>query len=183
VDDLELVTALRRGDESAFCQLVDQLQPAMMQLALRHSGSRLSAEEALQDTWLAVLRGLTRFEFRSSLRTWIFSILLNRVRSAAHREWRHAYNAYQLPVDSFFSSLPVDPASSLLAEEALRALAHAISALPPTQRVVLQLREIEGWSSEKVRELLRVSPGNQRVILHRARTRLRRALRPLPGDH
>ena len=179
MEDLEIVMALRRGDEAAFFQLVHQLQPAMMQLALRCSGSKLAAEEAVQDTWLAVFQGLPRFELRSSLRTWIFSILLNRVRSTAHREWRHAQDDPRLPVGSFFSSIPVDPAKSLLEEEALRALSHAIAALPPIQKAVLRLRELEGWTSGEVRELLRVSPGNQRVILHRARMRLRRVLQSI----
>lgn len=183
MEDLELVTALRRGDETAFVQLVNQLRPAMLHLAASLVGSDQLAEEVVQDTWVAVVQGLTRFELRSSLRTWIFSILFNRVRSAAHREWRHVQEDARLPVASFFSSFPMDPASSLLEGEAMRALSHAIAALPPTQKAVLQLREIEGWTSEEVQKLLRVSPGNQRVILHRARTRLRRALHMAQEEH
>ena len=178
MQDRELVQALRRGDEKAFYGLVRALHPTMVQAATRFVGSGGKAEEVVQDTWVAVVEGIERFEFRSSLRTWIFGILLNRLRTAAHRERRRARDTFQLAGADLEANLRADPASLLLDTESLRALSQAVAALPATQREVLRLRGFEGWSSEEVAERLRLSAGNQRVLLHRARAHLRQVLRP-----
>ena len=178
MQDRERVEALRRGDEKAFCGLVRELHPTMVHAATRFVGSGGKAEEVVQDTWIAVIEGIERFELRSSLRTWIFGILLNRLRTAAHRERRRARDTFQLARADLEARVSADPASGLLDTESLRALSQAIAALPATQREVLRLRGFEGWTSEEVAARLRLSAGNQRVLLHRARVRLRQVLRP-----
>jgi RNA polymerase sigma-70 factor (ECF subfamily) len=178
MQDRELVQALRRGDEKAFYGLVRELHPTMVHAATRFVGSGGKAEEVVQDTWIAVIEGIERFELRSSLRTWIFGILLNRLRTAAYRERRRAIDTSQLASADLKASFPADPAFALLHSESLRALSQAVAALPATQWEVLRLRGFEGWTSEEVAKRLRLSAGNQRVLLHRARAHLRQVLRP-----
>jgi RNA polymerase sigma-70 factor (ECF subfamily) len=200
-DEQRLLAGLRAGDEQAFVELVDRYHHSLVRLATVYVGSRAEAEEVAQDTWLAVLRGLDRFEGRSSLRTWIFHILVNRARTRAARSGRTIpFSALTVPDEPFEPAveperfLPADhprwpghwaappaswgdlPESHVLAQETLRRVRAAIEALPPAQRQVITLRDVEGWPSDEVCELLDVSPENQRVLLHRARSRVRRAL-------
>jgi len=150
----------------------------MLRVAERYVGTRAIAEEVVQDTWIAVFRGLPRFELRSSLRTWIFDILVNRALTAAHRE-RHSIEHAVDSLAAISPCLPEDPERALLDGELRNVLSAAVAALPPAQRAVVRLRELEEWTSAEVRDELRLSAGNQRVILHRARARLRAALQPL----
>jgi RNA polymerase sigma-70 factor, ECF subfamily len=186
--DKDLLLRLRAGDERAFAGLVERYHGPMLRLAVSFVPSRAVAEEVVQDTWLAVLRGLAGFEGRSSLRTWVFRILVNRARTTGTREQRSVPVADPEPV--------VDPsrfdASGGWAEppehwiEAAEGrmetgkLAHRIRAwldeLPARQRQVVILRDIEEMSSEEVCAVLAISEVNQRVLLHRGRSRLRQLL-------
>jgi RNA polymerase sigma-70 factor (ECF subfamily) len=199
--DAELVAALRGGDETAFAGLVDAWGPGMMRLARLHVPSQAVAEEVVQETWLAVLAGLDRFEGRSSLRTWVFSILLNRARTHGRRErrslpfaslrehWQERHDEpavaperFQGPGDprpGWWASPPArwgDPQALLEAREVRAAIDEAIEALPLRQRQVIVLRDVIGASSEETCELLDVAEGNQRVLLHRARSKVRAAI-------
>ena len=200
--DDQIVAALRRGDEAAFAWLVDQHHATLVRLALRYVPDVSTAEEVVQDTWLHVLRGLARFQFRSSLKTWITSILLNRARTRARRERRSLpFSAAWLELvargepavdpDRFFgpgdpatadrwSSAPrgVAPEERLLAAEIRAIVQRAIAALPLAQREVITLRDIEGWSASDVCNALGLTETNQRVLLHRARSKVRAALEP-----
>lgn len=198
-----LLVALRAGDEAAFVALVERHHPALLRLARIYVHNGAVAEEVVQDTWIAVLRGLDRFEARSSLKTWIFQILINRARTIAQREgrtipfsavWERAdepeepsvaperFMAYDTPERpaGWWASPPTSwgesPEQTLLAGETRACVAAAIAGLPPSQREVITLRDIEGFSSSEVCEVLEVSEGNQRVLLHRARSRVRQAL-------
>jgi RNA polymerase sigma-70 factor (ECF subfamily) len=199
-DDEQLVAALRQGDAQAFATLVDRYSPAMIRVALAHVPTRAAAEEAVQETWIAVLRGIDRFEGRAQLRTWIFRILTNVAIRTGTRERRSvpfsaladAETATDPTVDPE-RFLPQDherypghwalpptrwptPDEGLLAAETRAVIAAAIADLPPAQRTVISLRDVEGWSSEEVGEALEITPGNQRVLLHRARSRVREAI-------
>ena len=188
-----LVVALRNGDESAFRSLVEMYHAMLVRVARMYVSSQAVAEEVAAETWLAVVEGINRFEERSSLKTWIFRILTNRAKTRGIREGR------SLP----FSSLEPDepaveperfhggdhrwpghwaappqgfPEERLLAGETRDVLERAIEALPPTQRAVITLRDVEGWSAEEVCNALTLTETNQRVLLHRARSAVRRAL-------
>jgi RNA polymerase sigma-70 factor, ECF subfamily len=189
--DLE---ALRRGDEPAFLRLVNTHHSALVRLALVYAPSQEVAEECVQETWIAVLRGLDGFEGRSSLRTWICRILVNIARrraAAEHRELPFSSLSDAGPAvdpERFFRSGPNAghwaspprawsvPEQEALSRELRVVVAEAIAALPPNQRVVITLRDVEGWESAEVSALLEIEPGNQRVLLHRARSRVRAAL-------
>jgi RNA polymerase sigma-70 factor, ECF subfamily len=201
-DDVALIASLRAGDEAAFVVLVDRYHAALVRLAHTYVASEAVAEEVTQETWLAVLRGLDRFEGRSSLKTWIFHILANRAKTRAVRERRcipfsalDGFGAEDdepaveperfLPADhprwpGHWATSPSDWGESgeerLLADETRACVQRAIDALPPNQRQVISLRDVEGWSSEEVCRVLGLSEGNQRVLLHRARSKVRRAL-------
>lgn len=200
--DEELVAALRRGDEQAFTQLVTALHGPLLRVALTYVANRAVAEDVIQQTWLGVLQGLDRFEGRSALRTWIFRILANTAKSRGKAERRSvpftdlaetevaedepavAPERFLLderdPTRGRWASTPRDwsalPEERLLSAEARAAITQAIAALPPAQREVITLRDVDGCSAEEVCEALAISPGNQRVLLHRARTKVRRAL-------
>jgi RNA polymerase sigma-70 factor (ECF subfamily) len=201
VDDAELVAALRRGDRDAFAQLVDGWGPAMLRVARLHVPSHAVAEEVVQETWLAVLRGLPRFEGRSSLRTWVFSILLNQARTRGARErrvlpfaaLRERFDARRgepaVPPERFqgrggerpgwWAAPPLrwaDPHEALETREAHAALQAAIAALPVRQREVLVLRDVLGLDAEEACSVVGVSDGNHRVLLHRARAKVRAAV-------
>jgi RNA polymerase sigma-70 factor (ECF subfamily) len=187
-DENELIRRLRAGDEDAFATLVERHHTAMVRLARSYVRSRAVAEEVAQEAWLGLLRGLDGFEGRSSLRTWLFRIVVNRAISAGLHERRH------LPVDD--SELEeengrfsqdgwwVTPPAHWADEAVDRITAPALAAhvrelideLPHGQRQVVTLRDVEGLSSEEVCSVLGISEGNQRVLLHRARARLRREL-------
>jgi RNA polymerase sigma-70 factor, ECF subfamily len=179
-----LVDRLRAGDESAFVALIERYQQRMLRLAEMTVGSRAVAEEVTQDTWLAVFRGVERFEGRSSLKTWLFHILLNRARSTAGRELRAGRPAKQVD-DRFDKSgewvSPPEPwaerADNRIVAEVLAArVQELLPNLPDNQRQVVVLRDLEGLSSEDVAAIVGVSDGNQRVLLHRGRAQLRQLL-------
>ena len=195
LDDVALLTGLRNGDERVFCQLVDHWGGVMLRLALTHVANRAVAEEVVQEAWLTVLRSLDRFERRSALRTWVLGIVVNVARSRARVERR------SVPLESETMGPSVDPArflaadhprwphhwatepiawrtpeEDLLAGETRRILVEAIDALPPTQRDVLVLRDVEGVAAPDVCNILGITDTNQRVLLHRARSRVRAAL-------
>jgi RNA polymerase sigma-70 factor, ECF subfamily len=199
--DAELVDALRRGDEAAFAELADRWGPSLLRLARLHVPSQAVAEEVVQETWLAVLHGIDRFEGRSSLRTWVFGILLNLARTPGRRErrslpfaalrerWHERRAEPAVPPERFqgpggerpdwWSAPPerwANPEERLQAAATRRMLADAIAALPPRQREVIVLRDVLGLSAEEVCTVLDVSDGNQRVLLHRARAKVRGAL-------
>lgn len=197
-DDSQVIAALRSGDESAFRQLVEQYYAGMLRLATIYVLDSRVAEEVIQETWIAVLRGLDRFEGRSALKTWIFSILVNRAKTLTKREDRYVqFSEYDsseadepsVAPERFSSSsdhsghwvsLPRRwddvPEERLLSQETRNIIRRAMEALPPNQREVMTLRDIEGWSSEEVCNVLMISETNQRVLLHRARSRVRQAL-------
>ena len=200
-DETELIAALRRGDREAFAKLVDELSPALLRLAMAYVPSRAVAEEVVQDTWLGVINGIDRFEGRSSLRTWIYRILLNTARTRGRRERRTLPFSYfrrraeeggdepAVEPERFqgrrgeqpgaWARPPVEwsaPEDVLAGAEARRVMLEAIAALPPRQREVITLRDIQGLSAEEARNALDVSETNQRVLLHRARSKVRAAL-------
>jgi RNA polymerase sigma-70 factor (ECF subfamily) len=198
-DDLAVVERLRAGDEATFMALVERLQPAMLRVARMYVSTRAVAEDVVQETWLGVLRGLDTFEGRSSLRTWIFRILTNVAKTRGQREGRSVpfaslagddLDAPAVDPDRFdtptassrghWSSLPEDwtgiPEERLLGRETLAVIGNAIAALPPMQAEVIRLRDALGWTSEEVRNALDLSETNQRVLLHRARAKVRSAL-------
>ena len=200
-EDLRLVGALRRGDEAAFTALVERYHASLIRTAMAYVRSRAAAEEIAQETWLGVLRGIDRFEGRSSLKTWIFRILTNTAKTKGEREGR------TVPFSSLSSEgVPDEPAveperfldathprwpghwasppsswdgvpeQRLISKETLGRIREAIEALPPVQRRVITMRDVEGWPSEEVCELLELSKANQRVLQHRARSKVRQAL-------
>lgn len=191
--------ALRRGDEEAFRALVNEWHSTLFRLAMIYSPSRAIAEETVQETWLAMLRGLDGFAGRASLRTWVCRILVNIARRRAGIESRalpfstleegDAFAA--VDPDRFVQSgpragrwdwlaLPGDwsrlPEDKALSRELRDVVADAIAELPPGQRTVITLRDVEGWTTSEVSDLLDIDDGNQRVLLHRARSRVRQAL-------
>jgi len=201
-DDDVLVAALRTGDEDAFGWLVDRYHPALRRLALGYVATPSVADEVVQDTWLAVITGIDRFEGRSSLKTWIYRILMNKARTRGVREHRSVpFSSFEddaitsgfspdrfRPADDpgwpgHWSSPPrpwqEQPHERLQATETLDAVRDAIAQLPPNQRQVISLRDIDGWSSEEVCNVLSLSQTNQRVLLHRARAKVRRSLESL----
>jgi RNA polymerase sigma-70 factor (ECF subfamily) len=193
-----LVLRLQSGDESAFRELVTRHTKAMRRLALSYVQTVAVADEVVQETWLAVIRGLAKFERRSSLKTWIFRILVNRAQTRGARERRlvpfsalvpeHQEPAVDPdrflplghPVAGYWSTIPTRffelPEERLLAAEATALIARAIAGLPDRQRRVIELRDVEGWESEEVCDCLGLTAENQRVLLHRARSRIRATL-------
>jgi len=195
-EDRELVKRLRDGDESAFMELIDRYGAMMLRVAQMYVRDRATAEEVVQETWLAVLNGIDRFEERSSLKTWIFRILTNRAKTRGARDGRVVpFSALatseedepSVDPDRFFgrdSATPgawaapprAWPEDVLLGREALEIIRMAIEELPEAQREVIRLRDVEGWSPMEVADALEISDGNQRVLLHRARSKVRAAL-------
>jgi len=184
-DEVELVDRLRAGDESAFVALIGRYQPRLLRLAETTVGSRAVAEEVTQDVWLAVVRGVERFEGRSTLATWLFHILLNRARSAAGREQRAGRPDEGLVDDRFDKSgawaSPPEPWAEqvddrLVAERLAGRVQELLPLLPDQQRQVLVLRDLEGLSPSDVADIVGVTDANQRVLLHRGRARLRQLL-------
>jgi RNA polymerase sigma-70 factor, ECF subfamily len=200
IDEPVLIAGLRRGDEAAFATLVDAYTPALTRLAMSYVPSRAVAEEVVQEAWLGVLQGLDRFEGRSSLKTWIFKIVTNTAMTRGVRERRTVPfsslagdedgNSPSVDPDRF---LPADhdrypghwalgpsrwetPDERLLSGEARDVILRAIEDLPDTQRAVITLRDVEGWPPEEVCDLLELSAGHQRVLLHRARSKVRAAV-------
>jgi RNA polymerase sigma-70 factor (ECF subfamily) len=206
-DEIRELEALRAGDEAAFMALVERYHGALLRVAQIYVSNRSVAEEVVQETWLAVLRGLDRFEGRSSLKTWIFRILANTAKTRAVREGRTIpLSALQAPARVPEPSVPADrfrdsedarwpghwsappaawdelPEKRLETLETRERLEEALERLPATQRAVISLRDIEGWSADDVCNALEISETNQRVLLHRARAKLRNALEDYLGD-
>jgi RNA polymerase sigma-70 factor (ECF subfamily) len=201
VRDAELVDRLRDGDEAAFALVLDQWSPSMLRLARSFVSTPDSAAEVVQDTWLAVLRALDRFEGRSSLRTWVYRILVNTAKRRAAREQRFVPMSSLGPVDAgptvdpdrfqgpdepypgHWRALPApwpdlvpSPEQCTLDTELRARLDDALDGLPERQRAVITLRDVQGCPSEEVCEILEISPANQRVLLHRARAHVRAQL-------
>ena len=197
-DGQRLVESLKAGDERAFAWLLDEYSSALMRVAMAHVNSRTVAEEVVQETWLGVINGIHRFEGRSSVKTWIFRILTNIASTRGPREKRMvpfsalapADDADDFDQDRFF---PPDharypdhwaigptawqtPEDGLLAGETRELILRAIDELPEAQRTVVTLRDVEGWLAEEVCDALELSEGNQRVLLHRGRTKVRAVL-------
>jgi RNA polymerase sigma-70 factor (ECF subfamily) len=192
--------ALRRGDERSFIALVDRHGASMLRLARIYVRDQAVAEEVVQDAWLGVLRGIERFEGRSSLRTWLLRIVANLARTRAVREARSVpFSALagadieeegpSLPPERFrgpedrwaghWATPPLTwgrPEQELLSAEIRAQIVAAIDRLPETQRQVITLRDVEGWSVAETCNVLQLSETNQRVLLHRARTKVRQAL-------
>jgi RNA polymerase sigma-70 factor (ECF subfamily) len=205
--ELSLIDALRRGDGDAFGRLVDQYHTSLRRVARLYVSNRAVADEVVQDTWVGVIQGIWAFEGRSSLRTWIFRILINHAKTRAVREGRtvpfagvgaddvdgpeaavssERFRPADHPTEpGHWTSPPRDigtsPEGRLLSREAGEQLQKAIDALPPNQRLVLTLRDIEGCSTEEVCNALGIRETNGRVLLHRARARVRAALEPYLG--
>ncbi len=200
-DELQLLNALRAGDERAFVTLVERYQGAMLRLAAIYTADHEVAADVVQETWIGVLRGLDRFEGRSSLKTWIFRILTNCAKTHAQREGRsvpfsalwdpdgdsddravdpgrfqNAAGRYPSGWVAFPLSWQTIPEDLWLSRETRLVIDQAIAALPPGQREVITLRDIEGWTTDEVCNVLGVTETNQRVLLHRARAKVRRAL-------
>lgn len=200
-EDTRLVEALRAGDEVAFVEAVGRYSPLMLRVALLHVSTRAVAEEVVQEAWLGVLNGIHRFEGRASFKTWLFRILTNTAKTRAQREGRSVPFSALVPAEleagepsvepdrflpdgerwaSYWASTPRRfdevPEARLLSGETLGVAQAAIAALPQAQRAVITMRDVVGCTSEDVCDALEISEGNQRVLLHRARTRVRRAL-------
>jgi RNA polymerase sigma-70 factor, ECF subfamily len=211
-EEQELLGALRRGDEAAFARLVERLHGPMLRLAMVHVGDRAVAEEVVQDAWLGVLRQLDRFEGRSSLKTWVLRIVSNRAKTRAVRERRtvpfsalsggdpeadepavdpdrflpagHRWAGHWASPPASWRELPED---LLLSREIMTEVERAVATLPAAQRAVLVLRDVEGLTAAEACQLLDLTEGNQRVLLHRGRSKLRATLEryldaaPRPG--
>lgn len=195
----ELLAALRAGDEAAFMQLVEQYHASLLRLAASYVGSVAAAEDVAQETWAKVLRSLHQFEGRSSFKTWLFRILTNTALTVAKREGRQVVFSDLAPEadeptvepERFVGAEDVQWAGSWVAHprrwalsaedqttqrEVLRQVGRAIEALPEVQRAVLTLHDVEGVSAKEICNILGLTETNQRVLLHRARAKVRRAL-------
>jgi RNA polymerase sigma-70 factor (ECF subfamily) len=198
--DGRLVGRLRAGDEEAFAEIVDEWSPAMLRVARSRVSTLASAEELVQETWLAVVAGLDKFEGRSSLRTWVFRILENRAKTTGAREartvpWSSAFPEQGGPTveaarfrgpGTEWAGHWVDseapgpwnsgPSDALMTAELRSSLSSAFEELPERQRLVVGLRDVDGLSADEVCAVMSISAANQRVLLHRGRARLRIAL-------
>jgi RNA polymerase sigma-70 factor (ECF subfamily) len=193
--DTELLQRLRAGDEEAFVALVDRYHAPLLRFAMTMVPSRAVAEEVVQDTWLGVVRGIDRFEGRSSLQTWLFRILANRARTTGTRERRSTPIDLQsepaVPAHRFSAAGGwVDPPAPwtdevedrLLAQETAERVRGRIDALPEGQRQVVSLRDVDGLSAAETCEILGLTDANQRVLLHRGRSRVRGMLEHDAGE-
>ena len=197
--DTELVARLRRRDEAAFMELVDRYHGSLVRLAQSFVSNRAAAEDVAQETWVGVLNGIDRFEARSSLKTWLFRILVNRAKTRGLRDARcvpfssiakaaeedegpsiepERFNGDDHRWGGHWSAPPPnwEGEERILARETREVIREAIDQLPPAQRTVISLRDVEGLEAEEVCALLELTEGNQRVLLHRARTKVRKAL-------
>ncbi len=198
VDETALIAALREGDEAVFAQLVDQHTPSMLRVARGYVPSREIAEEVVQDTWIALVKGISNFEGRSSLRTWLFAVMINIAKARGLRERRDAdaaiaaytrgtvdparfrggqdpYPGHWRP-DEVPAPFPDTPEGSVLGEELVAVARRELDKLPDRQRMVVTLRDMLGFDSSEVCELLEISVANQRVLLHRGRAAVRQVL-------
>ena len=186
--DAVVVQRLRQRDEAVFALLLDTWSRGMLRAARAYVASDQSAEDVVQDTWLAVVRGIDRFEGRSSLRTWVYRILVNLAKTRGVREGRTVPVGlpddsptvdparFQGPDDRYpghWRAFPASPESWVLSREVHSLLDRALAGLPERQRIVITLRDVEGYTSEEVCSILEISAANQRVLLHRARAAVR----------
>lgn len=200
LDEISLLKLLRQRDETAFTQLVEQYHTSLVRLARLFIRDELVAEELAQETWLAVLQGLDHFEGRSSLKTWLFSILSNKAKTRSQRENRSFVfsdfqdTAFDVPTVAserfkdasagiWANHWAVEPApwasipeEVLLSGEVRKLISQTIAELPENQRSVITLRDMDELSSQEICNILGISETNQRVLLHRARARVRQAL-------
>jgi RNA polymerase sigma-70 factor (ECF subfamily) len=194
VADLELVQRLRARDEAAFMELVDRLTPSMRRVARMFVSSDAVADEVVQEAWVGVLQGLGGYEGRASLRTWIFRILVNIAKTRGQREARSVpfatlagddldeptWDPSAFNENGNWSTLPFDwrgiPDERVTGHETLTVIGRAIESLPAMQAEVIRLRDVLGWTSDEVRNALDLTDTNQRVLLHRARTKVRAAV-------
>lgn len=206
-DDWHVISLLRRGDEATFATLIDHYHTTMLRVAMVYVTSRMVAEEVVQETWMAVITSLPRFEGRSSLKTWIFRILTNHAKTRAHREGRSIPFSSLANTQDDLDEAAVEPdrfrppgqqwaggwltfparweessEERLLSQETYACIERAVAALPPNQRAIITMRDIEGWSSEETCRFLDITEGNQRVLLHRARSKVRGALEKYFAD-
>jgi RNA polymerase sigma-70 factor (ECF subfamily) len=201
-DDAGLIEGLRRGDEAAFRALVDRYAATLLRLASMYVSRAEVAADVVQEAWIGVLQGIDRFEERSSLKTWICRILINKAKTAAQLEGRtislsdlgDAELAPEVDPERFHDrgpdrgrwSIPPRewdrPEERLLAKETRAVVERAIAGLPPNQRLTITMRDIEGLSSQQTCSVLGISEGNQRVLLHRARAHVRAALEAYLSD-
>jgi RNA polymerase sigma-70 factor, ECF subfamily len=198
VDESDLIAALRDGDEAAFALLVDKHTPSMLRVARGYVRSHEVAEEVVQETWIALIEGIDKFEGRSSLRTWLFTVLINiskargirerrdfdaavaaftggTVDPARFREAGDEYPGHWKP-DEVPSPFPDTPEGSVLGDELVDVARRGLDGLPERQRVVVALRDMLGFDAAEVCQLLEISTANQRVLLHRGRAAVRQAL-------
>jgi RNA polymerase sigma-70 factor, ECF subfamily len=198
VEEVTLIAALRDGDEAAFARLVDQHAPSMVRVARGYVPNREIAEEVVQETWIALLKGIDNFEGRSSLRTWLFAVMINIAKARGIRERRDAdaamaaftggtvdparfrgaddpYPGHWLP-DEQPSPFPDTPEGSVLGKELVDVARRELDKLPERQRLVVTLRDMLGFDSREVCDLLDISLANQRVLLHRGRAAARQVL-------
>jgi RNA polymerase sigma-70 factor (ECF subfamily) len=202
--DDEIVAGVRSGDEAVFAQLLNEWSRSMLLLARTYVSTDASAEEVVQDTWLAVIRGIDRFEGRSSLRTWVYRILVNTAKKRGVREVRtvpwssvaggaddgptvdpSSFRGAGDPYPGGWWSFPPEwrsPEDPVLADEVRTQVRIALDALPERQRVVVTLRDVLGHTSDEVCHLLEISGANQRVLLHRGRAAVRAHLVPYLAD-
>ena len=189
-DDIRLVEALRRGEDEAFAELVTRYESLMLRVASTYVRTRAVAQEVVQDTWLSVFKAIDSFECRSSLKTWIFRILVNRAKTRGAGERRTIpFSSWETAEsNSFDPELLIDrarieaaeaesPERILIARETVDYAVRAIDHLPDNQRQVIAMRDIHGCSSEEVCSTLGITRGNQRVQLHRARASVGRELK------
>lgn len=198
-DEVELVARLRAGDEAAFVTLIDAHHTAMIGIACLYVRDRAAAEDVAQETWLAVVRGIDRFDGRSALKTWLYRIVTNRAKTAGERQRRttpvaiggqdgdsravdpsrflgsdhpHWLGHWRAPPATW----PADLDDRAVAHELMDRVAAAIGRLPPSQATVITLRDVECWTAKEVCNGLGLTETNQRVLLHRARAQVRQAL-------
>jgi RNA polymerase sigma-70 factor, ECF subfamily len=204
MDETAVIAALRNGDESVFAQLVDKYTPSMLRVARGYVPSHEIAEEVVQETWIALVKGIGSFEGRSSLRTWLFTVMINIAKSRGVKERRESdaavaaftggtvdparfreagdpYPGHWKP-DEVPSPFPETPEGSVLGRELVDVAQRELEKLPDRQRTVVTLRDMLGFDSGEVCELLDISAANQRVLLHRGRAVLRAALENYLGE-
>jgi RNA polymerase sigma-70 factor, ECF subfamily len=204
IDETTLVAALRDGDERVFGQLVDRHTPSMLRVARGYVSSHEIAEEVVQETWIALLKGIDKFEGRSSLRTWLFSVMINIAKARGIRERRDAdavmlaftggtvdparFRTGEDPWPGHWregeepSPFPETPEGSLLGNELVEVARRELDKLPERQRTVVTLRDMLGFDSAEVCELLDITMANQRVLLHRGRAAVRHVLEDYVKD-
>jgi RNA polymerase sigma-70 factor, ECF subfamily len=197
-EETELIARLREGDETAYAELVDKHTPSMIRVARGYVPNHQIAEEVVQEAWIGVLKGIAKFEGRSSLRTWIFTVLINTAKKRGLREQRGAdaelaaftggsveaarfrTDEDRWPghwrADAVPSPFPVTPEGSVLGRELVAVAARELERLPDNQRMVVAMRDMQGFDSKEVSQLLDISVANQRVLLHRGRAAVRQAL-------